>query len=237
MFFLKDKGQFMLRKILSLAIISYFIVTSSDVHAVSENIELSTSAGYSNLNSFEFDKTASLFKPFHGFHLELDGFYNFNSNDLPVIFTTGIGIKYLQASSKNNQPNIEYVKSTETTLSFTSIPVYAGIKTNFSDIPFDLYLLGDIGYDFSDSIKVSMESNTEFVKYVNSNTEYKIKNHYYYGIKFVSLYKISLNFSLGMHLNYNRHYMILDYISKSVTYSESTHFNEISTGLTMNYIF
>lgn len=35
----------MLRKIFSLAIISYFIVTSSDVHAISKNIEIATNAG------------------------------------------------------------------------------------------------------------------------------------------------------------------------------------------------
>ncbi len=227
----------MLRKILLFSSFSYFIVISSAVHAISENIELSTSAGYSYLNSFEIEKIGALFKPFHGYHLEIDGFYNFKTNDLPIIFTAGLGIKYIKAVSKNNQPNIEYVNSTETTLSFTSLPVYVGLKTNLANIPFDFYLLGDFGYDISDSINVSMDSNVEFVKSVNSSNEYKIKNHYYYGIKFVSLYKINLNLSIGLHLNYNRHYMIIDYNSKAVTYSESTHFNEMSTGLSMNYIF
>ena len=69
---------------------------------------------------------------------------------------------------KNNQPNIEYVKSTETTLFYFDSCLWE-LKTNFRIYLLTYILLGDIGYDFSDSIKVSMESNTEFVKYVNSN--------------------------------------------------------------------
>lgn len=221
----------MLKKMFAFFVVLYSLSIQSYVYAFFENVEFSSSVGYTQLNSFNLEKAAPLFTTFKGYHLELDGFYNFNSENSLVMLTTGLGMKVINAAAENSSPNIENINSTKTSMTSFSVPLYLGLKSNFNS-PFSFYLLGTAGYNFADDISLSINKNAYY-----NNSSFKTSKHHYFGFKLASLYSLTTSLSIGLNFNFNRHYMLLDYNSNSYVYTESTYFNEYSTGISFNYTF
>lgn len=214
-----------------LSSIFVFLSLNSNSYALSQerNLDIYGGIGYTKLNDFSFQGTSNFFKKFSGGNLGVSALYTFDTNTYfkPVF---GGGFSATDVCNDQNFQNNPDVKSVKKTFEYYSLIAQGGVKF-YAAKSLMIYGLGNLGYAVNNEFNASYETSNQFILYANSLSQFRIKNHYFYGVNLMGAYNFIETFSLGGGLTYNRHSMNLEYIAGPETTNESGSFNEYSANI------
>jgi hypothetical protein len=202
------------------------------------NLDVLGGIGYTNYSNLKDDDSSSSSSSnnMNGFNVNASALYSIMETKIgaPVV---GLGLNYTRTTNDQTIGNSYRSASAKTTLNTMAVVANAGFKFVPAE-KFAIFTLANLGYGFYNNFSTELSDS----KGNSGSIDYKVKNHFLYGVSVIGAYEVAQNFSVGAGLTFNRHSFKMDEVTVSLAGLSGTSyvnsnlsFNEFSANLTAAY--